>query len=125
MHSIWPLARPRGYASCMLKDDPDVRHLVAQALAGTGTIHSVATLAEAMAELAKFEFDTVILDMNLPDGSASALLPPTQEPRRANDTSDCVLGERNGCRCFQAGPGRVDEIAEFARLSGPHCVALM
>jgi PAS domain S-box-containing protein len=58
-----------------VEDDPDVRHLVAQALAGTGTIHSVATLAQATAELAKFQFDTVILDMNLPDGSASALLP--------------------------------------------------
>jgi DNA-binding response OmpR family regulator len=58
-----------------VEDDPDVRHLVAQALADTGTIHSVATLAQATAELAKFQFDIVILDMNLPDGSASALLP--------------------------------------------------
>jgi PAS domain S-box-containing protein len=58
-----------------VEDDPDVRHLVAQALAGTGTIHSASTLAQATAELAKFEFDAVILDMNLPDGSASALLP--------------------------------------------------
>jgi DNA-binding response OmpR family regulator len=69
------IAPSEGIRILHVEDDPDVRHLVAQALAGTGTIHSVATLAQATAELAKFEFDTVILDMNLPDGSASALLP--------------------------------------------------
>jgi DNA-binding response OmpR family regulator len=72
-----------------VEDDPDVRHLVAQALAGTGTIHSAATLAEAMAELAKFEFDTVILDMNLPDGSAGALLP--QLKNRAGQTIPVIV----------------------------------
>jgi DNA-binding response OmpR family regulator len=42
-----------------------------------------------MAELAKFEFDTVILDMNLPDGSAGALLP--QLKNRAGQTIPVIV----------------------------------
>jgi DNA-binding response OmpR family regulator len=72
-----------------VEDDPDVRHLVAQALAHTGTIHSAATLAEAKTELAQFEFDVVILDMNLPDGSASVLLP--QLKNRAGETIPVIV----------------------------------
>jgi PAS domain S-box-containing protein len=63
-----------------VEDDPDVRHLVAQALAHAGTIHSVATLAEARAAIAGAEFDIVILDMSLPDGSGSDLLPALTSP---------------------------------------------
>jgi PAS domain S-box-containing protein len=83
------IAPSEGIRILHVEDDPDVRHLVAQALANTGTIHSVATLAQATAELAKFQFDTVILDMNLPDGSASALLP--QLKNRAGQTIPVIV----------------------------------
>src|SRR5262249_9189679 len=56
-------------------DDPDVRQIVARTLAGTGTIHSVSTRAEAERAVTAFDFDVVILDINLPDGSGSELLP--------------------------------------------------
>jgi PAS domain S-box-containing protein len=74
-----------------VEDDPDVRDLVAQALAHTGTIHihSAATLAEAEAAIARFDFDVVILDMSLPDGSGSELLPRLKN--RAGDTIPTIV----------------------------------
>jgi PAS domain S-box-containing protein len=63
-----------------VEDDPDLRQLVAQALARCGTVHSVATTAEAEQAIAAFHFDIVILDMNLPDGSGGDLLPKLRRP---------------------------------------------
>lgn len=67
---------PSGSAQILhVEDDPDVRQLVAHALAHAGAIHPVATLAEAKAAVAARRFDVVILDMTLPDGAGTELLP--------------------------------------------------
>jgi PAS domain S-box-containing protein len=63
-----------------VEDDPDVRQLVGQALARVGAIHSVGTLTEAADAIAASYFDIVVLDMNLPDGSGSDLIPKLRRP---------------------------------------------
>jgi PAS domain S-box-containing protein len=65
-----------GFARILhVDDDPDVRQIVARSLATAGTTHSVSTRAEAERAVAAFDYDVVILDMNLTDGSGSELLP--------------------------------------------------
>jgi DNA-binding response OmpR family regulator len=55
-------------------DDPDLRHLVLEALEGRCRLVSAESLAAARARLAEITPDLVILDVGLPDGSGLDLL---------------------------------------------------
>jgi DNA-binding response OmpR family regulator len=79
-----------GFARILhVDDDPDVRQVVARALAGAGTIHSVSSRAEAEQAVAAADYDVVILDMNLTDGSGSELLPKLR--RASGETIPVVV----------------------------------
>ncbi|WP_106640040.1 CHASE3 domain-containing protein [Allosphingosinicella vermicomposti] len=56
-------------------DDPDVLNIVATAFDRRAIVHSVPGLETARAALAKDDFDLVILDLGLADGSGLELLP--------------------------------------------------
>ncbi|HKT76502.1 MAG TPA: ATP-binding protein [Sphingobium sp.] len=56
-------------------DDPDVLRLIATALEDQVEISSVASVREARAALGRKSFDLAILDLGLPDGPGTLLLP--------------------------------------------------
>ncbi len=65
-----------------VEDDPDVRELLARLLAAESLqLHQAATLAEARTELARRRHDLVILDLMLPDGDGTELLPELSAAR--------------------------------------------
>jgi len=58
-----------------VEDDDDILHVVATILEPCGRLDSAKTLREATARLAARDYDLVILDVGLPDGSGLDLLP--------------------------------------------------
>ena len=67
--------RPDQDRPCVLhvEDDPDIVSLVATALRPRAELVSAGTLAEARRTLARADFDVVLLDIGLPDGSGLTL----------------------------------------------------
>jgi PAS domain S-box-containing protein len=64
-----------------IDDDPDIRAVVAAALAGAGEVVSVESLAQARAVLAERKPALVILDIELRDGSGLDLLDELREDK--------------------------------------------
>ncbi len=60
--------------------DPDMLEIAAGVLAGHGRILHATSVASARAVLAAQSPDIVILDLNLPDGSGSDLIPDLRQP---------------------------------------------
>lgn len=86
-----------------VEDESDVRAVVAAMLKGYCSLSSVSTLAEARAALDKEQFDLVLLDIGLPDGSGLDLIeaiehkakPPRIVIFSANDVTEeysCKVG---------------------------------
>ena len=63
-----------------VEDDPDVVQVVAAVLEGVGDVVRVASLAEARAALERDAFDLVLLDLDLPDGWGTDLIPWIARP---------------------------------------------
>lgn len=57
-----------------VEDDADLSHVIAQALEGKAELATAPTLRDATRLLEQEEFDLVILDLGLPDGSGAQLL---------------------------------------------------
>ena len=66
-----------------VEDEPDVREIISSVLGDTYQLSGARTLTEARRRLAREDFDLVILDLGLPDGSGVSLLPElaTRTPR--------------------------------------------
>jgi DNA-binding response OmpR family regulator len=58
-----------------VEDEPDVHEIVRSVLGDSYQLSSAGTLDEARQKLAREDFDLVILDLGLPDGSGVSLLP--------------------------------------------------
>ena len=58
-----------------VEDDPDVRQVVATVLQNIVEITAIPTLETAMQQLNQMQFDLILLDLTLPDGSGLELLP--------------------------------------------------
>jgi len=58
-----------------IEDDPATRHIVTNILRNNATISEADTLSKARKILVKQHFDLVILDLLMPDGSGTELLP--------------------------------------------------
>jgi PAS domain S-box-containing protein len=58
-----------------VEDEPDVHEIVRSVLGDSYQLSSAGTLDEARQRLAREDFDLVILDLGLPDGSGVSLLP--------------------------------------------------
>ena len=58
-----------------VEDEPDVREIISSVLGDTYQLSGARTLTEARHLLAREDFDLVILDLGLPDGSGVSLLP--------------------------------------------------
>jgi CheY-like chemotaxis protein len=57
-----------------VEDDPDIQRVAAAITKDFATFEFAATLGEARERLARGEFDLVLLDLSLPDGSGWALM---------------------------------------------------
>ncbi len=70
------IAGPNGLPRVLhVEDDADVLHVVAAALGGVAQVTGVRSVRAARAALARDQFDVMILDLALPDGSGLDLLP--------------------------------------------------
>ncbi len=58
-----------------IEDDPDTQKIMHEVLGKTVSLIAVDTLQKAKAQLLKNKVDAVILDLLLPDGNGSSLLP--------------------------------------------------
>ena len=58
-----------------IEDEPDVFDIVSSVLGNEYQVSGAGTLTEARHRLAREDFDLVILDLGLPDGSGISLLP--------------------------------------------------
>jgi DNA-binding response OmpR family regulator len=58
-----------------VEDEPDVRKIVSTMIGDKYRLTGASSLAEAKDRLAREDFDLVILDLGLPDGSGVSLLP--------------------------------------------------
>lgn len=58
-----------------VEDDADTQHVIAVLLENSAKVTSCATIKETVQKLGHINFDLVILDLLLPDGSGSDLLP--------------------------------------------------
>ncbi|HEY0629524.1 MAG TPA: response regulator, partial [Sphingomicrobium sp.] len=56
-------------------DDADTLRLVASALEGVAQVHSTPSVAEAKASIPRYEFDAIIIDVGMADGSGLELVP--------------------------------------------------
>ena len=91
-----------------VEDDPDVVQVVAAVLEPVGDVVRVATLAEARAALERDAFDLVLLDLDLPDGWGTDLIPWIARPGEG----------RRRCWCFRpTTPGRTPRRASPPRWS--------
>ncbi|HDZ39685.1 MAG TPA: response regulator [Marinobacter sp.] len=79
----------------IVEDDPLIAGSLTQCLAPLGnTVEVFHRLSEARAALAHSQFDLVVLDLGLPDGSGLALL--TEIRNRGNATPVLILTARDG-----------------------------
>lgn len=62
-----------------IEDDRSLVEVVAAQLERIGTVEGACTLAEARVRLAGGDYDLILLDINLPDGSGSDLLPELRD----------------------------------------------
>lgn len=58
-----------------VEDDPDLSRIVQSILAPVAHVEPAGTIAEAMAKIRSQVFDVVLLDISLPDGKGSDILP--------------------------------------------------
>lgn len=58
-----------------VEDDPDLSRIVKSILAPIAEVESAGTIAEAVAKIRNHIFDLVLLDISLPDGKGSDILP--------------------------------------------------
>ncbi len=58
-----------------VEDDADLRHIVQSILAPVAEVEPAGTIAEAMIKIRNHVFDLVLLDISLPDGKGSDILP--------------------------------------------------
>ncbi|MET0337687.1 MAG: CHASE3 domain-containing protein, partial [Caulobacter sp.] len=80
IETVMQRPRPEGPMILHVDDDPDVLHLVGEALGDAGEIIRAQSVVEARAILAVRRPDLVILDLGLPDGSGLELLPLLKGP---------------------------------------------
>jgi|SRR5690554_1330715 len=79
----------------IVEDDPLIAASLSQGLAPLGnTVEVFHLLSEARAALAHSQFDLVVLDLGLPDGSGLALL--SEIRKRGNATPVLILTARDG-----------------------------
>ena len=112
----------------IVEDDDAVRQMLVEHVAATGLFHSVeaSTLSEASQHLdaAELRFDSIILDINLPDGDGRDFcarmrrqghrMPIIMLTGAANE-EDVVLGLDSGANDYVAKPFRASEL--LARLN--------
>ena len=80
IETVMQRSRPDGPLILHVDDDPDVLHLVGEALGAAGEVIRAQSVIEARAILAIRRPDLVILDLGLPDGSGLELLPLLKGP---------------------------------------------
>src|ERR1700712_334353 len=114
----------------IVEDDDALRQVLADQVAASGAFQSIeaATLDEATRYLGASEarFDSIILDINLPDGDGRDFCAKLRKQGHtmpiimltgASDEGDVVSGLNAGANDYIAKPFRVNEL--MARLQGP------
>ena len=65
-------------------DDPDMLRVVASAFEGTAQVHSSPSVVEGEAALRRYDFDAIILDVAMADGSGLDLIPLIRRRQKAH-----------------------------------------
>lgn len=103
----------------VVEDDPMLGDALAEGLAPHFPTQLVGTLADARLALATTEFDLMILDLSLPDGSGSDLLRELRRARRQlpvivltarDQTQDRIAGLQLGADDYVGKPFDLDEL---------------
>lgn len=103
-----------------VEDDPDLQHYIAAVLSDIANITAVSTLKEARASVDNANYDLVIIDFTLPDGSGSELVTElaTQHPSvpvvvfSTHEVTDTMI---NVNRAFVKGRFREQDLLETVR----------
>ncbi len=95
--------------------DPDMLEVAAAVLAGHGRIVHATSIASARAVLATQSPDIVILDLDLPDGPGSDLLPDLLRADGTAIPDGHLFGARRAARARAAGRCGADQVAALAR----------
>lgn len=74
---------PLSLSFLVVEDDGGVRRSLARGLGSYGSVESVGTRAAARSMLHSVEFDAVVLDITLPDGSGFDLIPVARQANPA------------------------------------------
>lgn len=95
-----------------IDDDPDTLRVVASAFEGKARVHSTPSVQEAEASLHRQQFDAVILDLAMADGSGFDLIPQLRERERKTPTVVFTARDTN-----PALAARVDAVLTKSRAS--------
>ena len=99
-----PLGDGGGVKLLHVEDDPDMLRLVASAFEGQAQVYSTPSVEEARASILRHDFDAVILDIGMADGSGLELIPLIRERQQgtpvilftAQDVNESIAANVDG-----------------------------
>ena len=101
-----------------VEDDQDIANIVAGVLSRTAEVVTATTVLSAWEKLKAEDFDLLILDIGLPDGSGLELLPALRKATNTPIPSRLLLGARDFAADGQCGDVGAPQVEDFQRAAG-------